>query len=86
MNRKRVQRIMRQHQLLQPTRHTGRLATARFFQVTRPDELWHMDVTKLWVARHGWTYLHAIIDCCTREITAWTLDLRARTKAGDRLP
>ena len=80
VNRKRVQRIMRQHQLLQPTRHTGRRQRPGFFQVTRPGELWYMDMTKLWVAQHDWTYLHAIIDCCTREITVWTLDLRARTK------
>ena len=69
MNRKRVQRIMREHHLLQPTRHTGR----------RPDELWQMDMTKVWVAQHGYAYTHAIIDCCAREITAWTFDLRART-------
>ncbi len=80
VNRKRVQRIMREHKLLQPTRHTGRRARPGFFQVTRPDELSHMDMTKLWVAQHGWAYMHAIIDCLTREITAWTLDLRARTK------
>ena len=48
VNRKRVQRIMRRHGLLQPTRHTGRRARPGFFQVTRPDELWHMDMTKLW--------------------------------------
>lgn len=79
VNRKRVQRVMRQHQLLQPTRRLGRRSRPGFFQVTRPDELWHMDMTKLWVAEHGWAYMHAIIDCLTREITAWTLDLRART-------
>ena len=78
VNRKRVQRIMREHHLLQPTRHTGRRPRPGFFQVTRPDELWHMDMTKVWVAQHGYAYMHAIIDCCTREITAWTLDLRAR--------
>src|SRR5207245_7928350 len=27
---------------------------------------------------HGWTYLMAIIDCCTREIVAWQLELRCR--------
>ena len=39
-----------------------------------------MDMTKVWTASHGWVYLHAIIDCCTREIPAWTLDLRGRTQ------
>ena len=59
MNRKRVQRIMREHHLLQPTRHTGRRPRPGFFQVTRPDELRHMDMTKAWVAEHGYAYMHA---------------------------
>lgn len=44
----------------------------------RPDALWHLDMTKVWTAEHGWVYLHAIIDCCTREITGWSLELRCR--------
>ena len=35
-------------------------------------------MTSVWVAEHGWTYLMAIIDCCTREIVAWQLELRCR--------
>ncbi|WP_208029815.1 DDE-type integrase/transposase/recombinase [Rhabdothermincola sediminis] len=27
---------------------------------------------------HGWVYLHVIVDCCTREICGWTLDVRTR--------
>jgi putative transposase len=30
------------------------------------------------VVEHGWCYLMAIIDCCTREIVAWQLELRCR--------
>ena len=79
INRKRVQRIMRTHRLLQPIRGLDRRRRPGFFRVTRPNELWHMDMTKVWTAQHGWVYLHAIVDCCTREIPAWTLDLRGRT-------
>ena len=32
----------------------------------------------VWVAEHGWVYLNAIIDCCTREIVGWELSLRCR--------
>ena len=39
-----------------------------------------MDMTKVWCAQHGWVYLHAIVDCCTRELVAWTVDLRGRTE------
>src|SRR5262249_6919136 len=35
-------------------------------------------LTSIWVAERGWTYLMAIIDCCTREIVAWQLELRYR--------
>ena len=78
VNRKRVQRLMREHRLLQPSRSEGRRKRPGFFQVTRPDELWHMDMTSIWVAEHGWCYMNTIIDCCTREITGWALDVRCR--------
>ena len=78
VNRKRAQRVMRAHKLLQPTRSLDRRRRPGFFRVTRPDELWHMDMTKVWTAAHGWVYLHVIVDCCTREIAGWTVDVRTR--------
>jgi putative transposase len=78
VNRKRVQRLMREHRLLQPKRSEGRRGRPGFFEVTRPDELWHLDMTSVWVAEHGWCYLNAAIDCCTREIVGWALDVRCR--------
>jgi putative transposase len=78
VNRKRVQRLMREHRLLQRRRSQGRRKRPGFFRVERPDQLWHMDMTSVWVAEHGWCYLNAIIDCCTREITGWSLDVRCR--------
>jgi putative transposase len=80
VNRKRAQRLMREHSLLQPVRSEGRRRRPGYFQVTRPDELWHLDMTSVWVAEHGWCYLNAAIDCCTREITAWALDVRCRAQ------
>jgi putative transposase len=78
VNRKRVQRLMREHRLLQPKRSEARRRRPGYFQVTRPDELWHLDMTSVWVAEHGWCYLNAAIDCCTREICGWALDVRCR--------
>lgn len=78
VNRKRVQRIMRAHRLLQPVRGLDRRRRPGFFRVTRPGELWHMDMTKVWTAQHGWVYLHAIVDCCSRELVGWNLELRGR--------
>jgi transposase InsO family protein len=51
-----------------------------FFEVQRPDQLWHLDMTSVWVAEHGWVYLMAAIDRCTREIVAWHLKTRCRAK------
>ena len=78
VNRKRVQRLMREHRLLQRRRSEGRRHRPGFFCVERPDQLWHLDMTSVWVAEHGWTYLNAAIDCCTREIVGWALDIRCR--------
>lgn len=79
INRKKVQRVMRAHRLLQPARGGDRRRRPGYFRVTRPDELWHMDMTKVWTAAHGWVYLHVIVDCCTREITGWPIDVRTRS-------
>jgi len=51
-----VQRLMREHRLLQPVRSEQRRRRPGYFQVTRPDELWHLDMTSIWVAEHGWCY------------------------------
>jgi len=78
VNRKKARRLMAEHRLLQRHRPLGRRKRPGFFRVERPDQLWHMDMTSVWTAEHGWSYLNAIIDCCTREITGWSLDVRCR--------
>ena len=75
INRKRAQRVMRQQRLLQRHQPLRRRRRPGFFRVERPDQLWHGDMTSVWVAEHGWTYLNAMIDCCTREIVGWSLEL-----------
>jgi putative transposase len=78
VNRKRVLRVMRERKLIQRRRPLERRKRPGFFRVERPCQLWQLDMTSVWVAEHGWTYLLAIIDCCTREIVAWQLELRCR--------
>jgi putative transposase len=78
VNRKRVLRVMRERKLIQRRRPLERRKRPGFFRVERPRQLWQLDMTSVWVAEHGWTYLMAIIDCCTREIVAWSLELRCR--------
>jgi putative transposase len=78
VNRKTVLRVMRERKLIQRRRPLERRKRPGFFRVERPRQLWQLDMTSIWVAEHGWTYLNAIIDCCTREIVAWQLSLRCR--------
>jgi putative transposase len=78
VNRKRVLRVMRERKLIQRRRPLERRKRPGFFRVERPGQLWQLDMTSVWVAEHGWCYLNAIIDCCTREIVAWQLSLRCR--------
>jgi putative transposase len=78
VNRKRVLRVMREQKLIQRRRPLQRRKRPGFFRVERPRQLWQLDMTSIWVAEHGWTYLNAIIDCCTREIVGWQLTLRCR--------
>jgi putative transposase len=80
VNRKRVLRVMRERRLIQRRLRVLRRRRPGFFRVERPDQLWHLDMTSIWVAEHGWCYLIAAIDCCTREIVGWQLDLRCRAK------
>ena len=78
VNEKRVLRVMRERKLIQRRTHEPRRRRPGFFKVERPGQLWHLDMTSVWVAEHGWVYLNAIIDCCTREIVGWQLSLRCR--------
>jgi putative transposase len=78
VNRKRVLRVMRERKLIQRRRAPERRKRPGFFRVERPRQLWQLDMTSVWVAEHGWCYLNAIIDCCTREIVDWQLELRCR--------
>jgi putative transposase len=85
VNRKRAQRVMREQRLLQRHRPLCRRRRPGFFRVECPDQLWHLGMTSVWVAEHGWTYLNAAIDCCTREIVGWSLELRCRSEEAASL-
>src|SRR6266513_4596813 len=75
---KRVLRVMRERKLIQRRPRSSGRRRPGFFRVERPRQLWQLDMSSVWVAEHGWCYLNAIIDCCTREIVGWQLELRCR--------
>jgi len=85
VNRKRVLRVLREHGLIQRRRPLQRRRRPGFFRVERPDQLWHLDQTSIWVAEHGWCPLMAMIDCCTRELVGWSLTLRGRAQEAEQL-
>ena len=75
VNRKRVLRVMRERRLIQRRRPSGRRRRPGFFRVERPNQLWYLDMTSVWVAEHGWVYLR-------RRSTA----ARARSSPGTCRP
>jgi putative transposase len=44
---KTIAQLCREHALLVPVRSEGRWHQPGHFQVTRPDELWHLDMTSV---------------------------------------
>jgi putative transposase len=67
VNRKRVQRVMREYGLLVPQRRIARGEHAGKISTTRSDELWATDLTKI-PTREGWLWLVSVIDFHARDL------------------
>ena len=91
VNRKRVQRLMR-HMALRvvfPQRYHHRLPPdhevypylLRGISVTRPNQVWSIDLTYIRLA-DGFVYLTAIIDWYSRKILSWDLSLTLDKSSG----
>jgi transposase InsO family protein len=72
--KERVNRIMRENQLLSPIRpklnitkneHKGRIITEM------PNRMWGTDGKKFFTLTDGWCWLFSVIDHCNDEIIAW---------------
>jgi putative transposase len=84
VNRKRVQRLMRQYDLLQPVKKRKVRTTnsqhgyPRYPNLvknkiaTYPDEIWVSDITYIRLGK-GFVYLAVIMDVFTRDIRGWQL-------------
>jgi transposase InsO family protein len=78
VNRKRVQRVMREHGLLVPQRriprgqHDGRIETSR------SDEVWATDVSKI-ATMEGWLWIVGVIDCHDRDLSGHRYGVTADT-------
>lgn len=76
VGKNRTLRLMRENQLLAPTRegsphgpkaHDGAIVTQR------PDEMWGIDATQVWTRREGWVWWFGLIDHYTGEILGWSM-------------
>jgi transposase InsO family protein len=84
INRKRVQRIMRQKGLLKPVKRRRRWTTnsdhpyprypnlVKELAITRPEQLWVCDITYIRLGQ-GFVYLAIVMDVFTRAIRGWHL-------------
>jgi putative transposase len=84
-NRKRVQRIMREDNLLCVTKRKFMVTTqsghgltvypnvAAELAITAPDQLWVADITYIRLERE-FVYLAVILDACSRRVIGWHID------------
>jgi putative transposase len=91
VNRKRVQRLMRhmglrvvfpqQYHHRLPPDHEVYPYLLRGFSVTRPNQVWSIDLTYIRL-EDGFVYLTAIIDWYSRKILSWDLSLTLDKSSG----
>lgn len=93
----RVARLMRQEQIrakrkrpFRPrttdSRHTGPIAPNRLREMTQISQVnraWAADITYIWTI-HGWVYLAAVMDLCSRKIIGWNLSQSLETNLVKR--
>ena len=84
INRKRIQRLMREKKLLRPVKRTKYRTTnsqhpyprypnlMKDMEVVRPEQAWVSDITYIRLGR-GFVFLAAIMDVFTRTIRGWNL-------------
>jgi putative transposase len=82
INKKRVYRLMKEHNLL-VTRQYKNKAKRTFSRpkprADRPNQVWGTDMTKINIGSWGWMYLVIIIDWHTKEIIGHCLSMQSKT-------
>jgi len=86
VNRKRVERLMRQDGLRGRKKRRYKVTTLsthelkrfenklnREFKVEQLNQVWAGDITYLWTTE-GWLYLAVVLDLCSRRVIGWALD------------
>jgi len=82
VNKKRIYRLMKEHQLL-VTKETKlkakRNKTRPKPRASRPNQFWGMDMTKIRMRTWGWLYLEIVLDWYTKEIVGYSIGLQSKT-------
>lgn len=82
VNRKRVYRLMKEHQIL--VTKNFRLKAKRTNlrpkpHAHRPNHFWGIDMTKIKLYGWGWLYLVVVLDWYTKEIVGHSLNIQSKT-------
>ncbi|WP_341770558.1 IS3 family transposase [Alicyclobacillus sacchari] len=82
VNHKRVYRLMKEMGFLVKTSKRGASRAKRRgkIPVTRSNEHFQCDMTKVWCGKDGWGYLFAVIDAYDREIVGYSFSRFCRTE------
>lgn len=83
VNRKRIYRLMKEHDLLvtPQTRLRAKRGPGRPKpHADRPNQFWGIDMTKIKLYGWGWLYLTVVLDWYSKEIVGYSLSLQSKTQ------
>lgn len=85
VTRKKIHRIMRERGWTVKQRKAGSRprAPASRSIAERPNERWATDFALVHCGQDGWCVFAPVVDCCTREVLGWSLQLTGRTKTAE---
>lgn len=84
VNKKRIYRIMKEHNLLvqKNTRLKARRNNKAYRskpKASRPNEFWGTDMTKVMIFAFGWLYMVIILDWYTKKIVGYSISTKSKT-------
>jgi putative transposase len=83
VNKKRILRLMREHQLLVNSNQrlrAKRTPTGKKPRPTKPNEWWGIDMTKVLVEGVGWIYIVVVLDWYTKLIVGYYAGLQCKSQ------
>lgn len=85
VNKKRIYRVMKEHQLLVNTQtrlkaQRGKYPYRAKPRAQKPNSFWGIDMTKILIETFGWVYLQVVLDWYTKKIVGYSLTLSSKTK------